>query len=224
MRPTGLASDSAQDFCAQVRAALFRMPALPETAEEVRTVAASLGQGDSAYALGRAFTDSGIERRGQEGGDLRDYKVLYFATHGILPQADGCVRSALLTSLGDGRSDALLDTVDIPRLRLDADMVVLSACDTGRTADGDGGEALGGLVSTFVEAGARNLVVSNWEVDTKATEQLMTAMFADKGASQADALAQAERALMASPDQYSHPYFWAAFMVVGDGARPMPAV
>ena len=225
VRPTGLASDSAQDFCAQVRAALFRMPALPETADEVRTVATSLGQDASTYALGGAFTDSGIQRRGLSARDHHKNKVLYLPTHGILPQADGCVRSALLTSLGEGDSDALLDVRKIPDLVLDADMVVLSACDTGRTADGgDGGEALGGLVSTFVEAGARNLVVSNWEVDTKATEQLMTAMFADKGASQADALAQAERGLMASPDQYSHPYFWAPFMVVGDGARLMPAV
>jgi CHAT domain-containing protein len=103
-------------------------------------------------------------------------------------------------------------------------MVVLSACDTGRSGDGRGGEALGGLVATFVQAGARNVVVSNWAVDTTATEHLMQAMFADKAASQADALAGAERALMASPDKYSHPYFWASFVVVGDGARPMPAV
>ena len=125
---------------------------------------------------------------------------------------------------GDVGGDGLLDEKKIPQLNLDADMVVLSACDTGSHGDNSGGEALGGLVSTFVQAGARNVVVSNWEVDTRASMRLMQEMFARKSASQADALAGAERSMMSSPDQYSHPYFWAPFTVVGDGARPMPAV
>jgi CHAT domain-containing protein len=128
-------------------------------------------------------------------------------------------------------------------------MVVLSACNTGsnahrqsvaeyvRTAGtagplgrsklatpklgSGGGEALGGLVTSFVEAGARNVVVSNWEVDSGTTERLMIALFQNKGLSQAGALAQAERLLMNEP-RYSHPYYWAPFTVVGDGSRPMP--
>ncbi len=153
---------------------------------------------------------------------LSRYRVIYFATHGILPPPNGCLQSALVTSLAGDGGDGLIDVSEIPQLSLDADMVVLSACDTGR-GSGGGGEALGGLVETFVQAGARNVVVSNWSVDTVATERLMTSMFATKGVSQADALAAAERALMASPDQYSHPFYWAAFTVVGDGARSMPA-
>ena len=223
VRAPGFGAASARDFCASIRADLFRMHAIPETADEVKAIAASLGQGADSYALGPDFTDTGVMRRGDAGGDLARYKILYFTTHGILPQA-GCLDSALLTSLGDGSSDALLDVKKIPNLVLDADLVVLSACDTGRGANGDGGEALGGLVSTFVEAGARNVVVSNWAVDASAAKKLMIAMFAEKGVSQADALARAERTMMASPDQFSHPYFWAPFMVVGDGARDMPAI
>lgn len=224
VKPTGLASANAAAYCNTVRESLMRLSPLPDTVREIKSIAESLGQGPDSYALGADFTDADIERRGAPGGDLANYKVLYFATHGILPQANGCMQSALLTSLSDVGGDGLLDEKKIPQLNLDADMIVLSACDTGSHGDNSGGEALGGLVSTFVQAGARNVVVSNWEVDTRSSMRLMQDMFARKSSSQADALAAAERSMMASPDQYSHPYFWAPFTVVGDGARPMPAV
>jgi hypothetical protein len=213
---------SSQDVCSSVRARLLQMPSLPQTADEVKAIAASLHQDASSYVLGPDFTDNGIMRRGASDGDLSHYKVIYFTTHGI-PAQPGCLEAALLTSYGGDGSDALLDVRKIPSLVIDADMVVLSACDTGRSDNGGGGEALSGLVATFVQAGARNLVVSNWEVDAGATKRLMIDMFATQSANQSEALAQAERKMMASPDQYSHPYFWAPFMVVGDGARAMPS-
>jgi hypothetical protein len=211
------------DVCVRVRQNMLAgFSEISNTAEEVKTVASSFGEGKASYSLGQAFTDTAIERRGGENGDLNQYRVLYFATHGYLPESNGCTGAALVTSLGNGsESDGLLDVTKIPQLRLDAEMVVLSACNTGRT-NGGGAEALGGLVTTFVEAGARNVVVSNWAVETNATEQLMTSMFSTKGVSQAEALAKAERALMNSPDERSHPYYWAAFTIVGDGARRMP--
>ncbi|HLZ82187.1 MAG TPA: CHAT domain-containing protein, partial [Caulobacteraceae bacterium] len=209
-----------QTFCDVVRLSLLQMSALPETGAEVATVARGLGQGPGSYALGPAFTDSDILRRGGPDGDLGRYRVLYFATHGIMStETRGCMQTALLTSRGDGDSDALLDVIKIPNLHLNADMVVLSACDTGVSAGGN--ETLGGLVTSFVQAGARNLVVSNWHVESKATQQLMSLMFAQKGVSQAEALAIAERAMM-SGGRYTHPYFWAPFVVVGDGAKAMP--
>jgi CHAT domain-containing protein len=76
-------------------------------------------------------------------------------------------------------------------------------------------------VTSFVQAGARNVIVSNWEVDSGTTERLMTSLFKHRDVSQANALAQAERTLMDEP-RYSHPYYWAPFTVVGDGDRPMP--
>ena len=71
-------------------------------------------------------------------------------------------------------------------------------------------------------AGARNLLVSNWEVNSAATEIPMSALFKSKAATQGDALIEAERSFMAR-DDFSHPYYWAAFLIVGDSARPMPA-
>jgi CHAT domain-containing protein len=219
---TIIKTSAATDYCAPVREALLDLPPLPNTATEVETVAASFGAAASQVTVGPAFTDSAIVKRGSSTGDLTHYKVVYFATHGILPPPNGCVDPALVTSLGDGASDGLLDVNKIQDLRLDADLVVLSACDTGRNSGGDS-DAVGGLVQTFVQAGARNLLVSNWSVDTVATERLMIDMFKATGKSQSEALSDAQRALIANP-RYSHPFYWASFVVVGDGARPMPSL
>jgi len=72
-----------------------------------------------------------------------------------------------------------------------------------------------------VEAGARNVVVSNWEVDSATTARLMIYLFKQRGISQAEALATSERVFM-NEAKHSHPYYWAPFTVVGDGDRPMP--
>lgn len=211
------------DFCAGVREALMGLPALPETATEVEVVAKAVGAPGSVI-LGLDFTDDRIKRRGGGGGDLDQYRVLYFATHGLLQQANGCLPSALVTSQGSAGSDALLDIREIPNLQLDADLVVLSACDTGAGLDGSGGAALGGLVSTFTYAGARNLLVSNWKVDSTATELLMSSVFTSKAATQGEALADAEKLFMGRSDAYSHPFYWAAFSIVGDSRRAQPSM
>jgi hypothetical protein len=248
VRPRGNAPAPEVELCARYRYSLTLMHALPESRAEVTDVARAIG-GDagaaSDTAFGQAFTDVGVERR----RDLNQYRVLYFATHGLLDDGNPCLKTSLLTSWGGAGSDALLDLDKITALHLDADMVVLSACNTGSNAHrqsvadyvqtsgsagpvgrsklatpklgSGGGEALGGLVTSFVEAGARNVVVSNWEVDSATTERLMIALFQRRGLTQAGALAEAERLLMNEP-RYSHPYYWAPFTVVGDGSRPMP--
>jgi CHAT domain-containing protein len=226
VKATTAVSEGVPDTCADVRRALFRLDTIDDTAGEVKAIADSLRQGSDAYSLGNAFTDEAVLRMGSkpEGASadsqLHRYRVLYFATHGVL--WPNCLQPALVTSLGSKPSDdALLGVAEIPSLDLDADIVVLSACDTGKS-QGAGAEAVGGLVTTFVEAGARNVVVSNWEVDSEATERLMTAMFGSSNLQQADALAQAQRAMMSSNDELSNPFYWAPFTIVGDGARPMP--
>ena len=251
VRPSGRATAADQDLCARYRYSLTLLAPLPETHAEVASVAKAVAGPTAAgtnYAFGRDFTDQAVTRQ----GDIGTYKVIYFATHGLLDQDNPCLPTSLLTSHGGEGSDALLDLGKITSLHLDADMVVLSACNTGSNGhvrtrtppSGDaakpptaattrsrsapiprlgsgGGEALGGLVTSFVQAGARNVIVSNWEVDSGTTERLMTSLFKHRDVSQADALAQAERVLMNEP-RYSHPYYWAPFTVVGDGDRPMP--
>ncbi len=210
--------------CGETRNALLRIEALPETALEVRTVGESLGSAGS-IVTGAAFSDDAVRAR----GDLADYHVLYFATHGLLPQPAACVpEPALVTSLGLGDSDALLDSSEILNLKMDADLVVLAACDTGgggaavdRTGLTGGGEALGGLTRAMIYAGSRALVVSHWSIESESAVRLMTGFFSARSPSMAQSLQASQAALQADP-RYAHPYFWAPFTLVGDGARALP--
>lgn len=223
-----LNSTTGANICEGTRQALLRLPELPDTADEVRKVGASFSSSAGEDLLiGKAFTDDAVKTR----TDLSDFKVLYFATHGLLPQPSACLpEPALVTSVGASEdSDGLLDASEILDLKLDADLVVLSACDTGGagseasdlTGLQGGGEALGGLTRAVIYAGGRALVVSHWSVDSAATVRLMTGLFSASAGSEAEALQRAQRALQQSAD-WSHPYFWAPFTIVGDGARAMP--
>jgi CHAT domain-containing protein len=226
-RSGGKFSSTGENICEGTRQALLRLPALPDTADEVRQVGSSFSRSSEDLMLGKAFTDEAVKDR----RDLNDFKVLYFATHGLLPQPSACLpEPALVTSVGTaGDSDGLLDATEILDLKLDADLVVLSACDTGgagnEAADSTGlqggGEALGGLTRAVIYAGGRALVVSHWSVDSAATVRLMTGLFSSPQPTEGEALQHAQAALQQS-ETWSHPYFWAPFTIVGDGARAMP--
>lgn len=180
---------------------------------------------------GEAFSDSALKAR----GDLARYRILHFATHGLVgaPRPECPARPALMTSFGGAGSDGLLTFAEIYDLRIDADLVILSACDTAGKASlaatreaglGTGGDsALDGLVRAFVGAGGRSVVASHWPVpdDYGATERLITGLFqAPAGTPVATALRRAEEALMDRPET-SHPYYWSGFALVGDGAAPL---
>ena len=181
---------------------------------------------------GAAFTDTALLRPSD---DLDQYRILHFATHGLVtaPRPECPARPALLTSFAPEGSDGLLSFREIFDLRLDADLVILSACDTAGAATAavsreaglaTGGDyALDGLVRAFVGAGARTVVASHWPVpdDYDATKRLIAGLFgARPGQPLADALEQAQLKLMDDP-KTSHPFYWAAFAIVGDGAKPL---
>lgn len=199
----------------------------PIKADELRAAAQQFG-GSAAVLTGAAFTDTGIARL----PDLNEFRILHFATHGLVtaPQAGCPPRPALLTSFdGDEKSDGLLSFAEIFDLRIDADLVILSACDTagsatiGATREAgvtSGGEfALDGLVRAFVGAGGRTVLASHWPVpdDYNATGRLVAGLFAADGRSTAEALRTSQTALMDAAET-SHPFYWSAFAVVGDGA------
>jgi CHAT domain-containing protein len=190
-----------------------------------------LGKQGSDLMVGTAFTDTAIKAR----HDLDNYRILHFATHGLVtpPRTNCPTRPALLTSFGPTGSDGLLTFAEIFDLKLDADMVILSACDTAGQADVEatrevgiasgGGTALEGLVRAFIGAGARAVLASHWPApdDFNATARLIDGLFAAKpGESSGDALLGAEKGLMSQTDT-SHPYYWAGFAVIGDAARPL---
>jgi CHAT domain-containing protein len=212
--------------CEQFRSAMARgLSAVRGMDELIRAVGQRYNAAPGDIALGADFTDVGLRGR----SDFSNYRIVFFGTHGLLPNTGDCLpEPALVTSLGPGDSDGFLDASEILDLRLDAELIVLAACNTGgvgtanpdRTGLTGSGEALGGLARDFIYAGGRSLVVSQWSVDQAATVQLMNRIFAQGAAGQADALQRAQQALM-DVRQFSHPYFWAGFSLLGDGARQM---
>jgi len=201
------------NVCVREARGILTFPALPETRDEAAAAAVAFGETpDQAVVAGAAFTDEAVEAR----RDLGDYRILLFATHAALPNQAECWPDPFLitTKAPDAASEGVLETGDIAGLDLNADMVVLSACNTA--AGGAGGQALGGLAQSFIFAGSRSVVVSHWSVDSRATAELVTGFFSaiSQKARAGDALAQAERRLMADP-VLSHPYYWAAFTIVG---------
>ncbi|MBA3578118.1 MAG: CHAT domain-containing protein, partial [Sphingomonas sp.] len=183
------------------------------------------GGAGSQVVTGDAFTDTAILDR----DDLDQYRVIHFATHGVVTESRSkCpTQPALLTSFGGEGSDGLLTFRDIFDLRLDADLVILSACDTAGKASsvatqeaglGTGGDvALDGLVRAFVGAGGRLVLATHWPIPDNydATNRLIGGLFtASPGTGTVTALGQSQRVLMDELDT-SHPVYWAAFAPVG---------
>lgn len=205
----------------------------PVAATELREAAGLFGPTRADLMVGQAFSDTAIEGR----TDLADFRVVHFATHGLVtaPRTGCPARPALVTSFGGAGSDGLLRFDEIFNLHLDADLVILSACDTAGGASleatreagetSGGGQALDGLVRAFIAAGGRQVVASHWPApdDYNATEKLVSGLFTGAGEeSLAEALRRSEAALMDNPDT-SHPFYWAGFALIGDGRRPLHA-
>lgn len=196
---------------------------LPDTARELNVVATSLGSSTDSVFLGGKATEENLRKQ-----TLDDYRVLYFATHGLLPGELRCqAEPGLVLSPPPGAQqidtalDGLLESSEIASLRLNADLVVLSACNTA-ASDGrfGGGDALSGLAEAFFHAGARNMLVTHWQVPSAATAELMSALFTSlresNGGSVGESLRRAQNSLFAK-GATAHPFFWAAFVVIGDG-------
>jgi CHAT domain-containing protein/tetratricopeptide (TPR) repeat protein len=211
-------------------AQLGLLPRLPETADEVESIAVALHSDltDSLF-IGMAASEDVVKTM-----DLSGTRVVMFATHGLVPgDLDGLSQPALALSspaVTGGENDGLLTAGEILGLELDADWVVLSACNTA-AGDGAGAEAVSGLGRAFFYAGARSLLVSNWPVETTSARALTTAVFRkqsdDPSLNRSVAIRQAMLELIdnggyTDPNgdmvyTYAHPIFWAPFTLVGDG-------
>ncbi|UAB78758.1 CHAT domain-containing protein [Erythrobacter sp. SCSIO 43205] len=197
---------------------------------ELFFAAGRYGEANSDVAVGDAFTDTALLAN----DELSEYRVVHFATHGLVtaPKPNCPARPALVTSFGGEGSDGLLSFKEIFDLRLDADVVILSACDTAGVATaaasreagviGGGNYALDGLVRAFVGAGARAVVASHWPVpdDFDATQRLIQGLITDQDKGLSVSLGASQRELMADANT-SHPFYWAAFIVLGDGTKPI---
>jgi CHAT domain-containing protein len=209
---------------APLAAALARLPRLPGTAAELEAVQRVFGADADSVLLRERFTDRGV----LGGARVSDARVLMFSTHGFFgtdfPEAAGCIPdAALVTSAVADEAGLFLDSAQVLDLKLDADLVVLSACDTGNpqpVAPGEsglpsGGDALSGLARSFFYAGARSVMVSHWVLPDADTVALMTVFFEGlkDGAAGPEALRAAQLAQIGSGAD--DPLQWAALTVVG---------
>ena len=206
---------------------------LPGTAEEIKSIARALGADPARdIFLGKKASELQVKTM-----DLSNRRVIAFATHALVPgDLDGLLQPALALSspsiTGD-REDGLLTMGEILKLRLNADWVVLSACNTG-AAEGAGAEAVSGLGRAFFYAGTRALLVSMWPVETTSARKLTTGLFRHQKEnpkiSRARALRKSMMELIDGPGlkddatgkiiaSYAHPIFWAPFIVVGDSGN-----
>jgi CHAT domain-containing protein len=205
---------------AQIRA---QIP-LPETADELCSVARDLGGGD--ILLGARATEAEVKRLSAI-GELAKYRVIQFATHGALAGQINPQPGLVLTppAQASDLDDGYLSALEIAALKLDADWVILSACNTAAAGAGEA-DALSGLARAFFYAGARSLLVSHWAVASNAAVTLVTKAVAelksDPKIGRAEALRRSMLWLINDGKGYeAYPAYWAPFVVVGAGGATL---
>ncbi len=202
------------------------IPALPETRDELNDLAKAL-QADPQrdLILGTKATKQSVMKANSD-GLLAQKKVIVFATHGLMAGDLPHLLQPALALAADGSESRnalgpLLTLDDVLSLKLNADWVVLSACNTA-AADGKAEEALSGLARGFFYAGSRSMLVTHWAVESESAKELTTKTFAhftaNPTAPKAESLRSAILQVMADP-KFGHPAFWAPYVLVGDSKR-----
>ena len=190
---------------------------LPQTREEVVEVSKILGN-DGVVLLGPNATETAFKSQ-----PLAQFKIIHLAAHGFadtqFPERSGLVLGVDPNSHDDG----LLQVREIIRLRFNADLVTLSACNTG-VGKLQGEEGITNLVEAFLVSGAKAVVASLWSADDTYTLALMERFYTHiaEGQDKAGALRQAKLDVLAKYGRQVSPYYWGAFVLVGDGGSPIP--
>lgn len=205
------------------------LPHLPYAKLELDAARAIFKAPASDELLGAAFTVPNVEH-----ANLKKFRILHFATHALLPSELPCAQEpAIVTSPPTGAksaADSMLTTSDITtNLKLNANLVVLSACNTGGGDGKTGGEALSGLARSFFFAGARALMVTQWSVNDQVSSYLVATTLshvaAHAGGGAAASLRAAQLDLIRGaangnlPAKLADPFYWAPFVVIGDGGQ-----
>jgi CHAT domain-containing protein len=217
--------------CAGAARGLASLPPLPSAQRELDAARQLLGASPSDELLNAAFTAEAVRRM-----TLKDYRILHFATHALLPAELRCQNEpAIITSAPPNARDAsgtMLTASDVAGLDLDANAIILSACNTGGPGTSSGGESLSGLARAFFYAGARSMLVTHWSISDQSSAFLVADTLrrfaAGEGAGLGDALRAAQlgiidRAGKDLPADLAHPFHWAPFALIGEsrtGAGP----
>jgi CHAT domain-containing protein len=189
----------------------FDLASLPNTRDEVTTISNMFASDRRRAYLGQSATEQAFKLE-----SLKGYRRLHLATHSLIDERTPS-RSGILFSLGGDKSeDGLLEVDEIAELGLECDLVVLSACQTGR-GQLLRGEGIVGLTRAFLYAGAQSVAVSLWNVSDLSTAEFMKRFYKQQaaGLGAAESLRSAKREMLASPEAMRHPYYWAPFVLVG---------
>jgi CHAT domain-containing protein len=202
--------------------AVRSLPSLSETATELRAVAAALGVAEADLYLGPRATEPAIRQ-----ATLDRYRVIEFATHGLVSgDLEGLAEPALVLTppeTAGSDDDGLLTASEVATLKLNADWVVLSACNTAASDGTPDAGGLSGLARAFFFAGARSVLVSHWPAASEPTVTLVTTAVEELNKNpsigRAEALRRAEMAMLDPkyPDLFAHPAIWAPFVLAGEG-------
>jgi CHAT domain-containing protein len=197
------------------------MAALPETRDEILAIAKALGADPAKdVRFGAQAT-----RAAAMTTNLSDRRVIAFATHGLRPgDLPGLSRPALAMAAGAPGESPLLVLDDVLTIKLNADWIVLSACNTA-SGDGRAQEAFSGLARAFFFAGARSALATHWAVESLSAQQLVTRTFAhqaaNRDATRAESLRHAQLEFIEGQAgaAFVHPFFWAPYALYGDPAQ-----
>lgn len=207
--------------CKESASILAGLPSLEGTEQELSLASRVFSANASDVREGAAFTVSAVESL-----PLKDFKIVHFAAHALLPSELACQdEPAIVTSTPPGALDAkgaLLTSSEVASLKLDADAVILSACNSGGPGGTSAGESLAGLARSFFYAGARSLLVTHWEVDDSAADIIVSKALLtyqkDETNGLSSALRQSQLSWLDRADiqpEYKYPYYWAPFAIVG---------
>jgi CHAT domain-containing protein len=192
----------------------FSLDRLPYTRNEVLAIGKLVPLSRRELYFGAQATEDAVKN-----AKLDDFRFIHFATHGFLDEANPNRSGILLSREPTSAEDGILQTNEIMRLKMNAGLVTLSACGTGlgKLVNGEG---ILGLTRSFFYAGARNVAVSLWNVNDSATATLMESFYRNmnRGLPKSEALRQAKLTFLHSSQlSWRHPYYWAAFVIEGEG-------
>jgi CHAT domain-containing protein/Tfp pilus assembly protein PilF len=185
---------------------------LPEAERQIRSIGSAYGAARSTTYVGREAREDRFK------AEAPRYSVLHLASHGVLDETSPFYSHVVLSPGSGGSSeDGLLEAWELLDLKLDAELVILSACETGRGRITAGEGTVGTMWALFV-AGARASVVSQWKVEATSTTVLMTEFHRGLAAGQGTKAELLRRATVAVLEhaRYAHPFYWAPFVLVGD--------
>jgi len=192
----------------------FSFVRLPYTRDEVLAISRLFPVEERKVYLGEAASEEAVKAE-----KLDQYRYIHFASHGFIDEAQPSRSGILLSRDPHSAEDGVLQMGEIMRLLMNADLVTLSACSTG-LGKLVSGEGILGLTRAFFYAGARNVTVSLWNVNDSATAELMKHFYQNlnRGVPKSEALRQAKLSLLHGPNAaWRQPYFWGAFILVGQG-------